>query len=452
MTVYPFPPRDDVDETELAVDRAIRHEEEVERSDGTPNFDARNDGTYLVEFPAAYTLFEVSHVRADRDGGIGAEVKVRYTAPGLTKIISQSRLSLTGTRARTELAKHLEKRMAGQKIDWSDLVEQAAVLCLDRYRRGDPATLLRDALAPSSDPWLLRPLLRDGQPAILFGDGGNGKSTIALAMAATLQTGRADILGMTPSATRNVLYLDWEWESWEHRARLRSLVEGPEPAIAYRRCFGPLVDQLDAVREDIRQFGTQFVMVDSAAAACKGKPEDAEVALDFYNGLRSLNVGSLVICHTTKSGENKERPFGSTFFHNSARTTWLIEKQQGIGEHVLSVGLFNKKANSGPLAAPLAFDIEFPDNEETGRTRIIRRDVRDNAELSAKGGVSLKYRMKHLLQKAPLTYHAICQELDAEDRAVRQAVQRDGGKTFVARLDGGGVMKVWRVASEERVG
>ncbi len=46
----------------------------------------------------------------------------------------------------------------------------------------------------------------------------------------------------------------------------------------------------------------------------------------------------------TKDSDDK-KPFGSVFWHNTARATWYAKRVQDEGEDVTHVGLFNRKAN-----------------------------------------------------------------------------------------------------------
>ena len=130
--------------------------------------------------PAEVTI-EFDRLRTERSGDINADVSVRRTAPGLEGHIHSARLLMTGTRARGDLAKHLADRTKGLAMDWPTMVEEAIVRALDAYRAGEAPILLRDAVPPAGATWLLPPLVLATQPTIWFGDGGVGKSALALA-------------------------------------------------------------------------------------------------------------------------------------------------------------------------------------------------------------------------------------------------------------------------------
>jgi hypothetical protein len=153
------------------------------------------------------------------------------------------------------------------------------------------------------------------------------------------------------------------------------------------------------------------------ALACDGPPEAAEVAVRYFAALRQLGLGSVSIAHTTKATDGEGKPFGSAFFHNGARLTWLFKKQQDIGGR-LTVGLFNKKANTGPLAPPVGFAIDW---RQDG-IAITRTDVRDVPNLA--DHVSLKYRLLQELAAGARTIADLAEDVDAKPDSVRKALER----------------------------
>jgi hypothetical protein len=380
-------------------------------------------GRVAVAWPdPLFATFEFDLFRAERSGEVTAELLVKTTAPGLHDRLHQARLNLTSTRGRVELTNLLKKRHGGP--DWDGLVEGSVMLALRQYRDAEPAILLRDAQRPPDAGWLLPPLVLGRLPTILFGDGGTGKSLIALAAALTIHMDRSDLLGLTPASTRTVAYLDWELEDWEQRERMRSLVGEQMPDLVYRRCVGPLRDQVDPLRRMIRDHGIRFVVIDSIGPAAGGPPEDASVALGFFEALRALGVGALCIAHVTKDG-NTEKPFGSSFWHNGARATWYAKRETTApGADGFTVGLYNRKSNVDRLVAPLAFDLMFDED----RVTITRSDIRDNQELAAT--LPLRYRMQHALKAGAKTYAELAVVLDAPVDSVKKAVDRDRGNTF----------------------
>src|SRR5439155_20598096 len=101
-----------------------------------------------------------------------------------------------------------------------------------------------------------------------------------------------------------------------------------------------------------------YAVVDSVALACDGPPEEAQVALSFFQALSRLEVGSGLLAHVNRTGDT-DKPFGSAFWHNSARATWYVERVQEIGETHLDLGLYQRKINDCPPSPPLGIRFAF---------------------------------------------------------------------------------------------
>jgi len=314
---------------------------------------AVENGVYVCTFAADDVIIQFERLAQHRDG-LKAELTI--FAVGATDDpnvpLHQAEMRLNGTNARRDVARYVAGRSL-REVDWTGLIETAAVRVLRAYREGDPPILLREAVAPPNSGLLLPPLVRDGEPTILFGDGSVGKSMLALAIALSLHADRGDVLGLTPVATKRVLYLDWEANDWTQRDRMQRLIGEPMPDVLYRRCVGSLRDQVEPLKKMIRTHRVGFLVIDSVALAAGIEPETADAANGFFDALAVLGVGAICVAHVTKSAIEQDKPFGSIFWHNGARSTWLVKKVQEHSSNVFSVGLFNKKNNNGPLHAPL---------------------------------------------------------------------------------------------------
>jgi hypothetical protein len=137
---------------------------------------------------------------------------------------------------------------------------------------------------------------------------------------------------------------------------------------------------------------------------------------------------ALGIAHVTKAAADKapDKPFGSAYWHNSARRTWYARTVNEPAGSGALVGLYNRKVNDGPLAAPFALSYDFAGD----RVTIARQDVRDVPQLDAARSISL--RMRDLLGRSgAMELHAIAAELDAKVDTVKKAAHRGEGSTFV---------------------
>jgi len=364
-------------------------------------------------------------LRADRrSGDLHGEISVSLSG----RAVHQARLNLLSTQTKSALAKHLATRTRGVDVDWITLLEEACARTIAAVRAGQPAISLRDAERPADAGWLLRPLLIGRLPTVIFGDGGSLKSYLALAALIDINHGLS-LLGMAAAAPHAVAYLDWEFDAWEHRGRMHCLLgnAGQLPDITYVACSGPLRDQVDRLQHIIREKSIKYVVIDSVGLACDGPPEEAEAALGFFQALRALDVGALCIAHQSKADEKHghEKPFGSVYWHNSARMTWHVRKVQDTASETVEIALTNRKSNTSALARPLGFRFTF----EELRTSIDRIDIRDVPQLA--GQVPVKERIAHALTGGAMTVVELSEELDVPQNTIIQTTRRWDGKLFV---------------------
>jgi hypothetical protein len=228
-----------------------------------------------------------------------------------------------------------------------------------------------------------------------------------------------------------VAFLDFEWNPWPHRKRMLALCgPGPPPDVVYVPCLaeGPLSGQVDRLRRILSEHGTEYVVLDSVALACAGPPEEAAVCLDFFQALGQLEVGSCLIAHVNRSGDD-ERPFGSAFWHDSARMTWNVKGHQEIDQDQLDLALHCRKVNDGRKPASFALHWDFA----PGRTTVKRTDLRAIPELS--GGLPLKDRIAGALAAGPRTCQDLADVLDAGPETVRTTLKRGEGQRFTRLPD-----------------
>jgi hypothetical protein len=376
-------------------------------------------------------VFDQIH-NGDR-GEVVAEVMVYAGMNGSTRLLLRGNVNLTSTRGRQDTARFLRERMP---FDWGSLLEPSSWRVVDAYRQGRPGILLREAKPPPGGSAVLPPLLLARQNVAGFGDGGTLKSYFALAAGVSIHTGREVIPGLRPTATMPVAYLDWEWDEWEHKKRLRALwpdrvADDQLPGLVYVPCQaeGPLVHQIDRLRRIFAQHHIGYAILDSVALACAGPPEDAQVALAFFQALARLEVGSFLLAHVNRSGDS-QKPFGSAFWHNSARATWNFQRVQEEESSELDLGLFHRKANAGPRQRPIGlhFSMALDREGEPLRTIITRADLNEVPELAK--GIPLKDRIVVAIRPGALTIKELADRLDVAPEVIRMTVKRHTGKTF----------------------
>jgi hypothetical protein len=341
---------------------------------------------------------------------------------GTDGLLTIAEFNVSSARARLERAKLLASRAntkAGD-VDWPGIIEDFCARILAAEREGEPAIDLGDVDPPRKDAMILIdgfPILKQ-HPVVFFGDGGACKSLLALYFAWRL-TQRGE----------TVLYADWELEAPEHRERLEKIA-GDARGVKYARCLLPLREEAERLRRMARELGATYLICDSVALGCDGPPEAAETAMRYFQALRRIGLGCLLIAHVSKGEDGDKKPFGSAFWHNSARATWFAKRTEQVGdEKVVHVALFNRKANLGALRPPLAFEIRF----EPDRTVIRRTDAADIGEFAEK--MTIPQRMAHVLRRGAMSVRELAELLDAPEASIRSALNRKPG-VFTRLADG----------------
>ena len=139
--------------------------------------------------------------------------------------LSSASMNFSSSSARVTRAKQLgERARTNGKVDWVGYVEELCVLVLKAERQGVPAVILNTVAMDTASETAIN---IDGieiypaQQAIDFGDGGSGKSLLAL-----YRAGRLHSEGQT------VGYFDWELTEQVHARRGRALFGSEMPPIS----------------------------------------------------------------------------------------------------------------------------------------------------------------------------------------------------------------------------
>ncbi|MBI2059545.1 MAG: bifunctional DNA primase/polymerase [Nitrospirae bacterium] len=424
----------DAGELRSVIESITRYRIEAERLgiEEPPDFSDRG-GAWVFAWPEHKIEIELDGVHSENTG-VHAELLVRGTGDGVPKRIHgpvRTNLSVTGTRV--QLVNYLSKRL---QIGWAGMLESVAVLAIERIKTGDPVEFLNAPMTARDTRWLIDRIVTLGVPTILFGDGGTGKSLLALACAVAHQGGCGPLMDSC-NTWGKAFYLDWESDSDEHKARLRQMVTDQGlPPIGYRRCIGPLYDQRRQIKRLVGEGGYSFIVYDSAGAASGGELESAEGALKFFEAVRFIGGTSLVIAHVAKN-VTQEKPIGSGYWHNMARATWEMKRGQAPGEDVIQVGLFNRKCNGGRLEAPMGFTIRF-----TGGRITFEKSEFDAMPEAVAGGLAQWQRVEMALKNGPKTVPEIAEITGITESAIRTVFSRDDGRKFDA-LDTPGGPRKW---------
>lgn len=388
------------------------------------------DGQYHLAFPETGIEFNVDYLRRERNELI-CELAVSCGIVGAKVIdgcLSIGTFNVSSPQARSARAKLLAERARARGIDWHSMLEELAQRVLRAERTGDPSILLRDVPDTEVDQEhdILGLRLPKSHPSILFGDGGTMKSFLSMKVAAELA-----------EAGLRIAYFDWELDKFTHRRRLKML-SGPDlPDVRYVRCDRPLVHEVTRLRRVVTQDRIDYAVFDSIGYGTQGAPESAEAAMDYCRALRQLGIGSLLLAHVTKAESGDQRPFGSTFWHNSARSTWNLKRAATSPDgQTVSLAAFHRKSNLGPQRNAIGLSVAF----DADCVRFQRVDPGSIDEIAE--SLPLWQRIRSVVRSGPQTLASIAAEIghdkvETVDRIVRKhknLFQKVAGQDGITRI------------------
>lgn len=398
----------------------------------------KNLGTkYIFEWEDEKLIIEVSKIHTHTDGRTTCNLLTTTTNASYKPHILQTMFNLSSSRSRTELKKELAKRYK-EKVDWDEILESLCYNTLDVTSKGEPAMELYTHEDVEPPKYLLKPIMPLHQPTILFGDGGIGKSEIAILLdICMLLPWHDNTLGLvTPAHSVKAIYLDWETEQGEFLWKAKCIQEGigvPPFSLLYRKCGRPLYDDIEGIQADMEKHNAEALIIDSlgyAAGAGGGELKESSTAIKFFTALRQLNTSSLIIAHTSKDREVKTKTvFGSAYFTFASRSIWEVKNTQTEGEDELSIAMFHRKANLSKLHLPVGFKFKF--NEY--KTAVEYVDVRSVATFLE--NMKTTTRILEELKGGAMTLDDIAKTLDISLNNASTSITRLKQKEKVVKIN-----------------
>ena len=171
--------------------------------------------------------------------------------------------------------------------------------------------------------------------------------------------------------------------------------------------------------------------------------------------LRSLDIPSLIISHTTKNPgdvDSKAKPFGSAYWWNQARSVWEFRKEQTAGANHTDLALINRKSNNWSIVEPIGIRMKTENLKPTdpGIPKVTFEPIALSSQNNSLAkAVPIKARIIQVLQPVAgspgLTTREIAEEIDEAQDSVRQALQRGSTDTFIQQVDQSNNNKLWKL-------
>jgi len=242
--------------------------------------------------------------------------------------------------------------------------------------------------------WVVDGIIPYNYVTILGGDGGTGKSFLALELMHAVATG-SPFLGQ-PVEETNVLYVDFELQEEDQRRRWNRLLKGKgidqhAESIKDRVYFikpqvslsaGKLTEELIKA---VEEYNAGLVIIDSLTIGLGGDATNQEVITKVMQSLDRLST-VVALDHLThnqrRSNLADASVYGSVMKRNGARSMLILGKAEGGG-----IVLRQNKTNFGEQRDIICYEMVFS-QDETGPVTFETRSLTDTAMAGATQSLS----------------------------------------------------------------
>jgi hypothetical protein len=382
----------------------------------------------VLHFVDEGVVITCDRIRADSRSGVTCWLYVETSSLG--RIYGPATFNPLAARSNTR--KELQDR---DEQDWGAILNAVSTVIVEGLDESAELIDVTTHVAADSVPWLLEPYIRLGSPTLIYGDGGEGKSTWSIAALLSLVTGQKILPGVQVHKQGAVLYLDWEDEADSFTRSVNAVAAGagitvPPNSFLYLRMSGPLENQIDMIEKYVTTYNVIAIVVDSLVAAAGGDVNESEAARTYFGAMRQFGVASLGITHMSKDKRNNDKPFGSVYYWNYARAVWFMQKVQESGNNESEIALFHKKANASDLQKPRSFKVDFS-NDQIKYTSVNIQAIPSFAQQTG-----TRAQIEGVLGRGSMTLSEIVEETGLKATTVSNALTRNN-KQFT-RVVGGG--------------
>ena len=386
-------------------------------------------------------IAELSRI-SDNRSGLDCRILFRTHT---TAIYGPVRLNLLSSSSRESLIRQLKTR--NKEVNWSMALDQITNLVSTSLDDAGSGIDMR-YYKPSGDKagWAIRPFLQDKSASLVFGTGGEGKSTLVVAMLLSKASGRAFLPNIDPGAPSGVLFCDWEDNEENFWITCNALLEGMNMTfddllmpVVYRHFAGSLGDYTDVISDEIARHRIEVLAIDSlvASSGSEHSPNDAEAARVWHQVVSSFGIASIGITHIAKSSANKDgTPFGSVYYFNLARAIWQVSRENE-SEHSSVLAVAHRKSNNTGIMKTVGLRAEFESDEFDRATKITYSEADLNTTEVLVTKLSVTDRILYAIKDIAMEPKEIAEELDIPSNTVRQALLRAKERKLVDHLPNG---------------
>ena len=386
-------------------------------------------------------IAELSRI-SDNRSGLDCRILFRtHTAA----IFGPVRLNLLSSSSREALIRQLKTR--SKEVNWSMALDQITNLVSTSLDTADAAIDMR-YYKPTGDKagWSIRPFVQDKSASLVFGTGGEGKSTLVVAMLLSKATGRAFIPNTDSGAPASVMFCDWEDNEDSFYTTCNALLAGMGMTwddvlmpVVYRHFAGALGDYTDAISDEIHRNKIELIAIDSlvASSGSEHSPNDAEAARVWHQVVSSFGISSIGITHIAKNSANKDgTPFGSVYYFNLARAIWQVSREVE-SEHSSVLAVAHRKGNNTGIMKTMGLRAEFESDEYDRAIKITYSEADLNTTEVLATKLSVTDRILYAIKDIAMEPKEIAEELDIPANTVRQALLRAKARKMVLLLPNG---------------
>ena len=327
-------------------------------------------GGYLLDFQESEIVVKVGRLDTHKDGRVTGELTISNGAKVL--LLPPSTFNFSADRTRSITAKQLGEKYPDAKVNWVELFDYLGYKVQELARQGEAVMEIWADDEADAPEFLLEPFIYKNQSNIIYGEKGTLKSSLAQAFAMSMALPWPDNpLGLiVPDKPVVSLYLDWETDEKIFNWSLSRMKRGmgiPTVPIQYRRCYLPLVEELEEIEKIIHDVNVDVLFIDSLAAAAKGERGElnAQSALSFNMALRKLGRTSCIIAQTSKDPEGKKTILGSTIFTYYARNIFELCRSEDMDSNNVHSALFHRECNLGRKHKPIGYCMDFDDENRS---------------------------------------------------------------------------------------